>query len=160
MDELVTVNPYFVKVLESYHFPTEKITYILNFVSSTNFFQGALLDMKEGNSRSGFIFRRLETFDMMILPSYEELFPMTILEAMQCRIPILVRNLDIYEEILFDYVQYADSVGEFVECIQRLSSEVNFYRYCCECASLGASEYDEEQVAGLWRKYYREQVKK
>lgn len=235
MDELVTVNPYFVEVLEAYHFPREKITYIPNFVSSTHFFpmrsskyerrklkeqfhfpqekftvlcvgqlqkRKGVLDFIEIARRmpnlhfawaGDFSFGRISkdyelikdavmhppknvTFlglidrkemnalynasDMMILPSYEELFPMTILEAMQCRIPILVRNLDIYEEILFDYVQYAESVGEFVECIQRLSSEANFYRYCCECAGLGASEYNEERVAGLWRQYYRELVKK
>lgn len=235
MDELVTVNPYFVEVLESYHFSREKITYIPNFVSSTHFFpmrfskyerrklkeqfhfpQGkftvlcvgqlqkrkGVLDFIEIAKRmpelhfawaGDFSFGRISkdyeqikemvknppsnvTFlglvernemnalynasDMMVLPSYEELFPMTILEAMQCRIPILVRNLDIYEEILSDYVQYADSVGEFVACIQRMSSEVNFYRYCCECAGLGAGEYNEERVAGLWRQYYRELVKK
>ena len=37
--------------------------------------------------------------DMMMLPSYEELFPMTVLEAMQCEIPILVRDLELYDEI-------------------------------------------------------------
>ena len=34
--------------------------------------------------------------DVMFLPSYEELFPMTILEAMNCRIPILVRDCLLY----------------------------------------------------------------
>ena len=35
--------------------------------------------------------------DVMFLPSYEELFPMTILESMNCAVPVLVRNLPIYD---------------------------------------------------------------
>ena len=31
--------------------------------------------------------------DVMFLPSYEELFPMTILEAMNCRVPLLLRDI-------------------------------------------------------------------
>lgn len=96
--------------------------------------------------------------DMMMLPSYEELFPMTLLEAMQCEIPILVRDLELYDEILFNYVQYADSVDEFIMYIQKLAREKKFYKYCCECAALGASEYSEERVAEKWREYYFSQI--
>lgn len=92
--------------------------------------------------------------DMMILPSYEELFPMTVLEAMQCEMPILVRGLELYDNILFDYVQYADSVEEFILYIQKLSQEKKFYKYCCERSALGGNEYGEERVAERWRAYY------
>lgn len=97
--------------------------------------------------------------DIMMLPSYEELFPMTVLEAMQCEIPILVRDLELYDDILFNYVQYADSVEEFIMYIQKLAREKKFYKYCCECAALGADEYSEERVAGKWREYYISQIK-
>ena len=92
--------------------------------------------------------------DMMLLPSYEELFPMTILEAMRCEIPILVRNLDLYNDILFDYVQYADSVDDFVSRIQQLRADIGFYQHCCRCSKLGGAEYSEEAVAFAWQSFY------
>ena len=35
--------------------------------------------------------------DVMLLPSYDELFPMTVLEAMSCGKPILLRDLSLYQ---------------------------------------------------------------
>ena len=35
-----------------------------------------------------------------LLPSYNELFPMTILEAASCKAPIMLRDLDLYKVIL------------------------------------------------------------
>lgn len=90
----------------------------------------------------------------MLLPSYEELFPMTILEAMNCHLPILVRNLDIYEEILFDYVKYANTVEEFVSCIRRLSEDLSFYDSCCKSSENGSHHYSEEAVSFAWESYY------
>lgn len=92
--------------------------------------------------------------DIMLLPSYEELFPMTILEAMRCEIPILVRSLDLYDDILFDYVQYADSVDAFVSRIQQLREDAGFYQHCCRCSKLGGAEYSEEAVAFAWQSFY------
>lgn len=92
--------------------------------------------------------------NMMLLPSYEELFPMTILEAMRCQIPILVRDLDIYDNILFDYVQYAKSTDEFVSCIRRLSEDLWFYDHCCDCSEKGSAKYSEEAVSFAWQSFY------
>jgi 1,2-diacylglycerol-3-alpha-glucose alpha-1,2-galactosyltransferase len=40
--------------------------------------------------------------DLLFLPSYDELFPMTILEAISCKTPVLLRDIDVYPDILFD----------------------------------------------------------
>ncbi len=42
--------------------------------------------------------------DLLFSPSYHELFPMTILEAMSCNKPLLLRDLPLYENILFDFM--------------------------------------------------------
>ena len=57
--------------------------------------------------------------DLMLLPSFEELFPMTILEAMNSHTPILLRDLDIYHDILFDFYLRADGVDGFEQEIRR-----------------------------------------
>ena len=47
--------------------------------------------------------------NLFLLPSYNELFPMTILEAASCEAPIMLRDLDLYKVILEgDYRATAD----------------------------------------------------
>lgn len=229
MDALVTVNPYFIEVLEkNYHIPRSKVTYIPNVVSSKNFYPISADKKRDARSHFGlpasekfivlcagqlqrrkgifdfieiakkmpdihfawagdFSFGKISqdyeaikklvanppenvTFlglvdhndmnllynacDMMLLPSYEELFPMTILEAMRCEIPILVRSLELYDDILFDYVQYADTVKEFVTRIKQLRDNPGFYQHCCKCSKLGGAEYSEESVSFAWQSFY------
>lgn len=42
--------------------------------------------------------------DLFLLPSYNELFPMTILEAASCEAPIMLRDLDLYKVILREII--------------------------------------------------------
>lgn len=93
--------------------------------------------------------------DVMFLPSYEELFPMTILESMNCRIPILVRDLQIYEPILFDYAVRGKNQKDFMQIISRLESESAYYQECAVHAFEGHKYYSKENVAQMWRDYYR-----
>lgn len=229
MDHLVTVNPYFVDVLEkTYGFPRNKISYIPNVVSSKRFYplsideritarkhfhlpedrfivlcagqlqkRKGVLDFIEIAKKlpdiqfvwaGDFSFGKISqdynqikqvvenppenvTFlglvdhsemnslynacHMMLLPSYEELFPMTVLEAMACQLPISVRQLELYDDILFDYVQYANTTDEFVSSIQHLSQDSGFYQFCCNCAKTGSAEYSEEKVAKMWSVFYK-----
>ena len=66
--------------------------------------------------------------DVMFLPSYEELFPMTILESMNCAVPVLVRNLPIYDPILFDYALRGDGMDAFVSTLKQLREALIFIR--------------------------------
>ena len=227
MDALVTVNPYFIDVLESYGISRDKVTYIPNVVSSKKFFRMTPGEKEKARSHfhlheNGFtvlcagqlqkrkgvldfvqmamqmpqihfvwagdfsfgkiskdyeLIRRVVsnppknlTFlglvdheemnllynacDMMLLPSYEELFPMTVLEAMSCGLPIVVRKLEIYDNILFDFVQYARTTPEFIEYIRHLSEDPDFYSHCCRQSKAGSIKYSENAVANQWRKYY------
>lgn len=228
MDVLVTVNPYFIDVLENtYHFPRNKVTYIPNVVSSKRFYplsvnekfkarlqfhlsldSFTVLSVGQLQKRKGvldfvemarqmpeiqfvwagdFSFGKISqdyaqikelvenppenvkflglierdemnllynACDIMMLPSYEELFPMTVLEAMRCELPILVRQLELYDDILFDYVQYANNTEAFITCIQKLATDIKFYQYCCKCSKTGADEYSEKNVAMKWKEFY------
>lgn len=92
--------------------------------------------------------------DVMFLPSYEELFPMTILEAMNCRLPILVRDLDIYQPILFDYVRKGRDQAEFVKILKRLKEDPQFYRESADLAFTGHHFYSREHVGDMWKNFY------
>lgn len=226
MDYLVTVNPYFIDVIEKYGIKREKVTYIPNFVSEKEFFRldsdrselkqkyGILHDkftvlcVGQLQTRKG-IFDFIETAkklpdiqfvwagafsfgkisdgyseirriveapsanvkflglvdrekmnevynmaDLMFLPSYDELFPMTVLEAMNCGVPLLLRDIDIYRGILFDFYLSADGVDSFVSAIERLKNDKKFYRAACEMSDRGRIFYSRDHVAAMWRDFY------
>lgn len=92
--------------------------------------------------------------DIYFMPSYNELFPMAILEAMNTETPILLRDLDIYENILFDYYVKANSNEGFKELIIKLKSDNEFYNDCVNKSKKGASFYSEENVLKMWKKFY------
>lgn len=227
MDHLVTVNPYFIDVLEKYGVPRDKVTYIPNFVSDETFYP--LSDFARRASRryygldeekftvlcvgqlqkrkgvleflniaerlphmqfvwaGGFSFGKISDgydeikramehlpanvkflgivdrkkmneiynmADVMFLPSYEELFPMTILESMNCGLPILVRDLDIYKPILFDYVIKEKSQGGFERVLRQLEKDSNFYVEASHRSFAGHEFYSRDHVSSMWRNYY------
>lgn len=96
--------------------------------------------------------------DVMFLPSFEELFPMTILEAMSCETPILLRNLDIYQDILFDFYLSANEVPDFVQIIEELRNNPDFYQNAEKRSKKGRLFYSREHVSEMWRNFYKSVV--
>ena len=93
--------------------------------------------------------------DVMFLPSFEELFPMTVLEAMACHVPILLRDLEIYEEILQDYYCKESSVDGFVRILSRLRDDGEFCRTAADASARGNTFYSKEHVFAMWDSFYR-----
>lgn len=92
--------------------------------------------------------------DVMFLPSYEELFPMTILESMNCALPVLVRNLPIYEPILFDYALRGKNREDFVRILRQLQEEPDFYQRSAHASFVGHEFYSREHVGAMWKAFY------
>lgn len=92
--------------------------------------------------------------DVMFLPSFEELFPMTILEAMCVNTPILLRNLEIYDDILFDFYSKAADIDGFIAEINHLKNDDEYYKLCVDNARRGNVFYSKEHVSELWDKFY------
>lgn len=92
--------------------------------------------------------------DVMFLPSYSELFPMTILESMCVKIPILLRDLDIYNDILFDYYLKGNSVDEFLELLEKLKNDKDFYDEWSKNSDRGHKFYSRENVLKMWEDFY------
>lgn len=92
--------------------------------------------------------------DVMFLPSFEELFPMTILESMNCGIPILLRDLELYEDILFDFYLKGHDIDEFKSHLEQLSTDKDFYNTSSERSHQGSVFYSRSHVAAMWRSFY------
>ena len=92
--------------------------------------------------------------DVMFLPSFDELFPMTVLEAMNCNVPILLRDLELYEDILFDFYVKGHNVDEFRTLLERLNSDKAFYDDCREKSREGSVFYSRKHVASMWKSFY------
>lgn len=227
-DNLVVVNPIFIKDLEKYNIKRDKITYIPNYVSKENFYKldkkrveevreelgidkdsfvvlgvgqiqtrKGVLDFVDVAKKmpdvtfvwcGGFSFGHItdgyeelkkvyenppsnvkflgivprdrmnlmfNMADLLFMPSYNELFPMAILEAVNIGIPLLLRDLDLYKDILFSKYLSGNNVEEFVSSIDSLRKDKKLYNEQSKL-SLSISEYySKENVLRIWINYYK-----
>lgn len=93
--------------------------------------------------------------DVLFLPSYQELFPMTLLECINCDKPFLVRDLELYDRIFTDDYIKGTNNGEFEEILKKMKSDPDFYRKAVEKSVKLAEFYSVENVSKLWSEYYR-----
>ena len=94
--------------------------------------------------------------NVLFLPSYSELFPMIILEAMNCNTPLLLRDIDVYPRILFDYYLKGNTNEEFIAAISRLKDEPDFYKTYENKSLEGSMYYSKEHILGMWQSFYNE----
>ncbi len=93
--------------------------------------------------------------DVFFMPSYNELFPMAILEACSAGVPMLLRNLELYEDILFhQYLQAHDNEG-FTELLQQLKDDKEVMAKAHDYAKAIKTHYSRENVAKIWIDYYQ-----
>lgn len=92
--------------------------------------------------------------DVMFLPSYEELFPMTVLEAMCVRKPILLRDLPLYEEILSGCYCKAHNADGFACELAHLQADEDYYALASRQSDAGGKSYGKDRVALLWEEFY------
>jgi 1,2-diacylglycerol-3-alpha-glucose alpha-1,2-galactosyltransferase len=92
--------------------------------------------------------------DVLFMPSYNELFPMSILEASNVEIPILLRDLDLYKDILFDNYLIGNNNQEFVSKIKSLTEDKKLYNeYSLKSQNI-SNFYSKENVLKIWRDFY------
>lgn len=92
--------------------------------------------------------------DVLFMPSYNELFPMSILEAVNVHRPLLLRNLELYEDILFhEYMEGKDN-AQFVHALRALKEDPQEYRRWSEASTRISNFYSKEHVLKIWREFY------
>ncbi len=93
--------------------------------------------------------------DCMFLPSFGELFPMTILEALACKKPVLLRDIPVYEQILAGHYLKADNVEGFCARISEIAdSSENWEKWSklsYECSKM----YNEDSILKQWEELYK-----
>ena len=102
--------------------------------------------------------------DVLFMPSYNELFPMAILEAINSSKPLLLRDLDLYEDILFSKYIKGKSITDFVKAIEKLRTDDKFYKKQSKLSEEISNYYSKEHVLNMWiefyQKIYEERVEK
>lgn len=93
--------------------------------------------------------------DLLFVPSFSELFPMTILESASSHTPILCRDLELYEDILFDHYLKEKDVDGFVSAIEKLAGSSDFYKSQVEHSKALSHFYSRDHVYSLWKDFYQ-----
>ncbi len=93
--------------------------------------------------------------DVLFVPSYNELFPMAILEAVNLHLPLVLRDLDLYEDILFhQYMACADNAG-FARALRILKEDPHEYQKYVSASSALSEYYSQEHVWAKWEEFYQ-----
>ncbi|KRK97229.1 glycosyltransferase [Secundilactobacillus odoratitofui DSM 19909 = JCM 15043] len=98
--------------------------------------------------------------DLFLLPSYNELFPMSVLEAFSTHTPVLLRDLDLYHAIIQDDYAAAKDVEEMDAWIKKLSTDEQALTALKTKAKHAADYYSEARLAKIWIEFYTEQAKR
>ena len=101
--------------------------------------------------------------DLLFMPSLSELFPMSILEAVNSQKPVLLRDLDLYEEILFknkDCYAVGTDVDSFDAQVKKLAEDKKYYEHYSKGSQVISDFYSKEHVKNIWREYYQRIYKK
>ncbi|MDF9867826.1 1,2-diacylglycerol-3-alpha-glucose alpha-1,2-galactosyltransferase [Bacilli bacterium PM5-3] len=92
--------------------------------------------------------------DILFVPSYNELFPMAILEAVNSGVPLLLRDLELYKDILFQKYLSANSNDKFIEAIEFLLNDEKEYKKYSDYSIDISNYYSKENVYNQWENFY------
>lgn len=92
--------------------------------------------------------------DVLFMPSFNELFPMAILEACSSKRPLLLRNLELYEDILFNEYYQAPGVDGFVDELTKLSEDKGYYTKGVAQSDVITQYYSRNNIKKEWVSFY------
>ena len=99
----------------------------------------------------------LNIADLFFLPSYDELFPMSVLEAFSCNTPVLLRDLDLYEAIISGYYMKGSDFTEMNRQFQLAAHDHAILNKYSELSQEASAKYSEDNLAQIWDDFYHEQ---
>ncbi|MGC6768972.1 glycosyltransferase family 4 protein [Enterococcus sp. LJL51] len=93
--------------------------------------------------------------DLFLLPSYAELFPMSILEAFNCGVPVMLRDLELYAGILEGFYMKAadfDDMNRQLKDRVGLAEKIQIYQ---EKSIEASKKYSEVNIVKEWMEFYK-----
>lgn len=99
----------------------------------------------------------LNIADLFLLPSFDELFPMSVLEAFSCNTPVLLRDLDLYQAIIDGYYMKGRNFEELNSQIKSVVSNPEKLKKYQKLSAEASQEYSEDHLAKIWYDFYMEQ---
>lgn len=99
----------------------------------------------------------LNIADLFFLPSYDELFPMSVLEAFSCNTPVLLRDLDLYEAIISGYYMKGSDFTEMNRQLQLAAQDQAILNKYSKLSQEASAKYSEDNLAQIWDDFYHEQ---
>ncbi|WP_038521554.1 glycosyltransferase family 4 protein [Lactobacillus sp. wkB8] len=99
----------------------------------------------------------LNIADIFFLPSYDELFPMSVLEAFSCNTPVLLRDLDLYEAIISGYYMKGSDFAEMNRQLQLAAQDQAILNKYSKLSQEASAKYSEDNLAQIWDDFYHEQ---
>lgn len=97
--------------------------------------------------------------DLFLLPSFNELFPMSVLEAFSCGTPVMLRDLDLYHSIIEGYYEPAADVNEMQTKLDLLRKDPQRLSDLRDRAHEAAQRYSKDHLADIWYQFYTTQAK-
>ncbi|MHA8110038.1 glycosyltransferase family 4 protein [Lactobacillaceae bacterium Melli_B4] len=98
--------------------------------------------------------------DVFLLPSFNELFPMSVLEAFSCGKPVLLRNLDLYKVIIDGYYDKFNDFDELNDKLRHLMADPEHLAEMRQKSLKASDYYSEDHLAKIWHSFYIDQAKK
>lgn len=95
--------------------------------------------------------------NLFLLPSYDELFPMSVLEAFSCGAPVLLRDLELYRAIIDGYYQKADGFADMNAFINKANQDRSILADYKKKSKKAADQYSEDNLSKIWYDFYTSQ---
>lgn len=96
--------------------------------------------------------------DLFLLPSFNELFPMSVLEAFSSGTPVMLRDLDLYHSIIAGDYEAAKDVAEMQTKLRALIDQPSELARLRQRAQAASAKYSKEHLAKIWHDFYLAQA--